>query len=471
MSSENSPGSFPRELIADDPDPWNPGTPEWMKLKDAEYDAFLKARHQLEEVKNQALGVYSQFCHSVDSLGMRWQETLKQLRVYKKRHEDIFDELATIVASPLKAHVLVPPNKYYFLPLLHPYCERRDFENYWKIRITPDLDHPWHEAWMANPDMMLDSAESADSLPPNSVPEPNPYRVPRTRENPWGNPLVQWGKPTAHDMEMMGFAASSTKASGSGSGSGALPPKKDNGKGKAKTTSPGPSSSSSATANRVTKSSSSKPATAAQRATIKRSQVKKGKDTAAQCATIKRSQVEKGKYWVFKADQHLLWAAGLDDCDSDDSDVSEHWKAQRLVNKLSRYGSDYGDDDNYFVLACPAPELHGVCQADAPNFNRHPFKRNRAVEHFRECGVEVEGEEDIFSRFAMQVVQDTARWPVNADWAYKHNYDLIEKRVFDPKDPLKRDIVWEEAMEDLKCEPSKRASKAQLDYIDRWIRY
>ena len=167
-------------------------------------------------------------------------------------------------------------------------------------------------------------------------------------------------------------AAAATKSSTSATGSGAVSPKKNKGKSKARAASLGPCTSSSTTA-------------AASTAKVSKSLISK-LATAARRATIKRSQVKKGKYWAFKAEQRLLGTAGLGSDDGADDN-----------------GDKPGNSNNkFYVLACPAEELLGVCQADTPNFSRHPFKKNRAVEHSRECGVEAQGEEDIFVQYAME---------------------------------------------------------------------
>ncbi|EGO58697.1 hypothetical protein NEUTE1DRAFT_135798 [Neurospora tetrasperma FGSC 2508] len=555
--------------------PHKPFTPEFVKINDEEDEAWRKTKHKLEEVHQQAMKVFVTFTEELITYGKKWEETLKTLQAYKKRYKDLQDDFTTLLNSPMKSMVLLDKQQFWQIPLMVDHDASNSLDG-WSIRVTPMRTHPWYDANFKDR-IQLDSAENADFLPRNSSPEPDPFRVPRTRENPWGNPwfevhhlhpstlvpdyaakvaaaraalrakdpknIAYWevdeeptvkatasssstrpnvpsaspaattsntqqpteptsttapaqtarslraqtraghrdpspatdgtnpttrarsrssspepfnrsrkrlaakekGKGKAADVVENNTAAraatspstttAATKASASASGSRALSPKKDKGKGKAETASPGPSTfSSSAVAatapvnnnnnrtNKITKSSSSKPAAAAQR------------------ATIKRSQVKKGKYWAFKAKQHLLAAAGFgtstsgkknDDDDDHDSDDT---------GRDADEGRHNDNSNKFFILTCPAPELLGVCLGDTPNFDRHPFKRNRAVEHFVECGVEVEGEEEIFARFAMEVVQDTARWPVNDEWARKHNQGLIGKR----------DRDGDVAMEDLK---------------------
>ncbi|KAK3399753.1 hypothetical protein B0T20DRAFT_391320 [Sordaria brevicollis] len=512
--------------------PHKPFTLEFVKLTDEEDEHWTRTKHKLQEVHTQALKVFGDFAEELWAWGKKWEDTLKTLQVYKKRYEDLQDDFTTVLKSPMKSMVLLGDQQQFKVPLK---VDLKTFDPYqgWWIELYPMPSHPWHANFKDK--IHLDSADSADALPKNSSPEPDLFRVPRTRENPWGNPwfevhhdhpgtlvpdyqaklkaaraagrakdpknLAYWSdtepednsepagkaaassstappnatsvaatftdqqqgteptdpaavpssrraqneaeprattpavddaarspssspdilirarrRPTAREKGKgratdfgqeitatvsapAASAASPTKpTTRSASGSGIASPKKDKSeaKAKAKSASRAPSASSSAAAissapvgnkskpNKVTKSSSSTPAAAAQR------------------ATIKRSQVKKGKYWAFKAEQRHLAAVG-----------------------------GIGYENKFFVLACPAPELLGACQADTPSFERHPFKRNRAVEHFRECGVEVETEEEIFAQFAMEVVQDTARWPVNDEWARKHNRSLIGKRDAD----------------------------------------
>ncbi|KAK3484967.1 uncharacterized protein B0T23DRAFT_416255 [Neurospora hispaniola] len=482
--------------------PHKPFTPEFVKINDEEDEAWRKTKHKLEEVHQQAMKVFVTFTEELITYGNKWEETLK-----------------TLQANSLDG---------------------------WSIRVTPMRTHPWYDANFKDR-IQLDSAENADFLPRNSSPEPDPFRVPRTRENPWGNPwfevhhlhpgtlvpdyaakvaaaraalrakdpknIAYWevdeeptvkatassiptlkrlstrpnlpsaapaattsnpqqpteltsttapaqtarslraqaragqrdpspatdgtnpttrarsrssspepfhrsrkrltakekGKGKATDIAEDNVAPAATSYA-SASGSRALSPKKDKGKGKAETASPGPSTFSSSAVAATAPVNNNKP----------------NKITNVPQSSAPKSK--KGKYWAFKAEQHLLAAAGFgtsksgkknDDDDDHDSDDT---------GRDADEGSNNDNSNKFFALACPAPELLGVCLADTPNFDRHPFKRNRAVEHFVECGVEVEGEEEIFARFAMEVVQDTARWPVNDEWARKHNQGLIGKR-------------------------------------------
>ncbi|KAM7185165.1 hypothetical protein V8F33_012553 [Rhypophila sp. PSN 637] len=109
---------------------------------------------------------------------------------------------------------------------------------------------------------------------------------------------------------------------------------------------------------------------------------------------IKPAHVKKGKYWVF-----------------------EHGSKAR---------------SKMYILRCP----NTSCQQ--PVFSKHPFRQNRAHDHFKACKVPFKSDADIVKRYAQLVVQERRSRPLTREWSKKHNATLIGRR----EDSLHADNIW-----------------------------
>ncbi|KAK3399782.1 hypothetical protein B0T20DRAFT_495938 [Sordaria brevicollis] len=118
-------------------------------------------------------------------------------------------------------------------------------------------------------------------------------------------------------------------------------------------------------------------------------------------------------------------------------------------NKRKRADTDTGnepeatyneeDPNAYYVLRCPLGEL---CETETPltdkpeehikgAFTRHPFKKRRALEHFRSCklGRTYKSEYEIWKNCCWKVIPDMKSRPVDDKWANNHNRKLMNSLV------------------------------------------
>ncbi|KAK1777741.1 hypothetical protein QBC45DRAFT_394004 [Copromyces sp. CBS 386.78] len=120
-------------------------------------------------------------------------------------------------------------------------------------------------------------------------------------------------------------------------------------------------------------------------------------------------------------------------------------------NKRKRTVADTGDDEAdtgeeepedpnaYYVLRCPLDDncmTESNCTHNAPAsikgvFCRHPFKRRRAMDHIKACGLQgqIVSEKQIWKNYCRKVVEDRPQRPVDDAWAKRHNGVLISKLV------------------------------------------
>ncbi|KAK3399780.1 hypothetical protein B0T20DRAFT_169025 [Sordaria brevicollis] len=111
------------------------------------------------------------------------------------------------------------------------------------------------------------------------------------------------------------------------------------------------------------------------------------------------------------------------------------------ANKRKRTTTETGDEeeDAYYVLRCPLDRncmtessyIHNAPASIKGVFCEHPFKKRRAMEHFRACGLQgqISSERHIWENCCLKVVPDRKNTPVNAEWAEKHNRTLIRSAV------------------------------------------